>query len=273
MTRAARSCKLARCRRPLRDAAPCASSRSTSTASARPSARASRAGSRASSRGTSCACRRSRRTHDDVPRALRAPRKSHAAFHPGRAQGLQRRRRSTRKRRRASSTGFGSREFDAEGRYLEAHFGELTVISVYLPSGLERAAPAGVEVPLPRGVPAASARSCASAGREIILCGDWNIAHQRDRSQELAQQPEELRLPAGGARVADARVRRARLRRRVPPRRSRDPTSTRGGRTAARRGRRTSAGASTTRSRRRASPRRRTPRRSTRTGAFPITRR
>ena len=32
-------------------------------------------------------------------------------------------------------TGFGSREFDAEGRYLEADFGKLAVISVYLPSG------------------------------------------------------------------------------------------------------------------------------------------
>ena len=56
--------------------------------------------------------------HDDVPRALRAPRKSHATFHPARAQGLQRRRRSTRKRRRASRPASASREFDAEGRYL-----------------------------------------------------------------------------------------------------------------------------------------------------------
>ena len=31
--------------------------------------------------------------------------------------------------------GFGSAEFDAEGRYLEARFGDLSVISVYLPSG------------------------------------------------------------------------------------------------------------------------------------------
>src|SRR4051812_28147836 len=31
--------------------------------------------------------------------------------------------------------GFASREFDAEGRYVEARFGRLWVISVYLPSG------------------------------------------------------------------------------------------------------------------------------------------
>src|SRR6267154_1049878 len=31
--------------------------------------------------------------------------------------------------------GFGSKEFDAEGRYLEARFGDLSVVSLYLPSG------------------------------------------------------------------------------------------------------------------------------------------
>ena len=32
-------------------------------------------------------------------------------------------------------TGFGSREFDLEGRYIEARFRDLSVVSVYLPSG------------------------------------------------------------------------------------------------------------------------------------------
>ncbi len=31
--------------------------------------------------------------------------------------------------------GFGTREFDHEGRYLEARFGDLSVVSVYVPSG------------------------------------------------------------------------------------------------------------------------------------------
>jgi len=31
--------------------------------------------------------------------------------------------------------GFGVTEFDREGRYLEAQFGELSVVSLYLPSG------------------------------------------------------------------------------------------------------------------------------------------
>ncbi|HYT86156.1 MAG TPA: exodeoxyribonuclease III, partial [Burkholderiales bacterium] len=33
------------------------------------------------------------------------------------------------------SCGFGSREFDPEGRFLRADFGGLSVVSVYLPSG------------------------------------------------------------------------------------------------------------------------------------------
>ncbi|MFP3617510.1 exodeoxyribonuclease III, partial [Paraburkholderia sp. SIMBA_050] len=31
--------------------------------------------------------------------------------------------------------GFGSSEFDPEGRYVEARYGKLSVVSVYVPSG------------------------------------------------------------------------------------------------------------------------------------------
>ena len=89
-----------------------------------------------------------------------------------------------------------------------------------------------------------------------------------DRPQELAQQPEELGLPAGGARVADARVRRSRASSTSSAASIRVPSSTRGGRIAGRRGRRTSAGGSTTRSPRPGSPPRRAPRRSTRNRRF-----
>ena len=148
----------------------CASSPSTSTASAPPSARASRAGSRAASRGTSSACRRSRRTHDDVPRACARRGESHAHFHAGAAQGLRGRRAVYASARHRSSAASAAREFDCEGRYLEADFGELTVISLYLPSGSSGSASAGVEVPLPRRVPAASRQRCASASARRSSC-------------------------------------------------------------------------------------------------------
>ena len=233
----------------------------------------SRAGSRASSPGTSSACRRSRRMHDDVPRALRAPRKAHVAFPPARSARATPACACTRRRPRRSRPASASREFDARGALPRGAFpgadGDQRVPAV----GLERPAPAGVEVPLPRGVPAASREAAGERTRDHPVRRLEHRASQRSISRNWRSNQKNSRLPARGARVAHARVRRARLRRRVPPRRSAARSSTRGGRTAGRRGRRTSAGASTTRSRRRASRRRRTPRRSTRTGASPTTRR
>ena len=73
--------------------------------------------------------------------------------------------------------GFGVREFDAEGRYLEARFGKLSVVSVYLPSGSsgphrQESKFRFLETFLPQ------LRKLMASGREVILCGDWNIAHK-----------------------------------------------------------------------------------------------
>jgi exodeoxyribonuclease-3 len=78
---------------------------------------------------------------------------------------------------RAVRTGFGSEEFDAEGRYVEADFGNLTVISVYVPSG--SASPERQQAKF-RFIESFEAhlRDLKSSGREIVLCGDWNVAHQ-----------------------------------------------------------------------------------------------
>ena len=70
----------------------------------------------------------------DVPATLRAPRKSVATFHPAERKGYSGVAIYS-KLPHAHSTGFGHPEFDAEGRYVEANFGNVTVISVYLPSG------------------------------------------------------------------------------------------------------------------------------------------
>ncbi len=73
--------------------------------------------------------------------------------------------------------GFGIAEFDREGRYLEADFGELSVVSLYLPSGsagAERQASKFrfLEAFMPH------LRSLGRRRRPTILCGDWNIAHK-----------------------------------------------------------------------------------------------
>jgi len=73
--------------------------------------------------------------------------------------------------------GFDGGEFDAEGRYIRADFGNLSVISLYLPSGSssperQEAKFRFLEVFLPHML------ALRAEGREIVLCGDWNIAHQ-----------------------------------------------------------------------------------------------
>ena len=70
----------------------------------------------------------------DIPKSLRAPRRSHGFFFAAGRKGY------------AGvglyakpvpevTTGFGTAEFDGEGRYLEARFEKLAVASVYLPWG------------------------------------------------------------------------------------------------------------------------------------------
>jgi len=73
--------------------------------------------------------------------------------------------------------GFGVKEFDAEGRFLEANYGKLSVISLYLPSG--SAGPhrqASKFRFLDKFLP--HMEKLKRSGREVILCGDWNIAHR-----------------------------------------------------------------------------------------------
>ena len=113
---------------------------------------------------------------EQIPGTLRAPRKAHGFFGPATRKGYAGVALYA-KRRPQVSTGFGAAEFDGEGRYLEADFGPLAVASVYLPSG--SAGPHRqaskfrfLETFLPHLL------ALRRRGREIILCGDWNIAHQ-----------------------------------------------------------------------------------------------
>ena len=73
--------------------------------------------------------------------------------------------------------GCGAQEHDDEGRYLQADFGKLSVVSLYLPSGSagphrQASKLRFMEHFLPR------LQQLRADGREYILCGDWNIAHK-----------------------------------------------------------------------------------------------
>jgi len=74
--------------------------------------------------------------------------------------------------------GLGWADVDAEGRYLEARFGPLSVVSLYLPSGSSGAERQGVKFGfLERFMP--WLRDIRRKRRQYILCGDWNIAHRQ----------------------------------------------------------------------------------------------
>jgi len=67
-------------------------------------------------------------------------------------------------------------DMDAEGRYVQANFGNLSVISVYFPSGSSSEIRQAVKYTfLDRFLPLMA--RLKNEGREIILCGDVNIAH------------------------------------------------------------------------------------------------
>ena len=79
------------------------------------------------------------------------------------------------------SAGIKNAEFDAEGRYLRADFDngkqKLSVIALYLPSG--SSSPERQEAKfrfMKLFFPIL--KKLRAEGREIILCGDWNIAHK-----------------------------------------------------------------------------------------------
>jgi len=73
--------------------------------------------------------------------------------------------------------GYGSREFDAEGRYLEVQLKGLSVVSLYLPSGSssEERQQAKFRF-LAEFMP--HLRALKRKRRDYVLCGDWNIAHK-----------------------------------------------------------------------------------------------
>ena len=74
-------------------------------------------------------------------------------------------------------TGLGWISADSEGRYLQADFGNLSVVSLYLPSGSssEQAQQKKFDF-LACYLPVLKEQ--INSGRDFILCGDWNIAHK-----------------------------------------------------------------------------------------------
>jgi len=73
--------------------------------------------------------------------------------------------------------GLGITEFDAEGRYIEAQYPGIAIISLYQPSGSSSEERQQVKFRfMDQFFP--HLEKLMKSGREIIICGDWNIAHR-----------------------------------------------------------------------------------------------
>jgi len=114
----------------------------------------------------------------DLPKALLAPRGLHAYFHCADKRGYSGVAIYSKREPDKVTLGLGIKDIDAQGRYLQLDFGNLSVISLYLPSGSSgEAAQARKFSFMERFLPRLEAmRAC---GREFVICGDWNIAHRQ----------------------------------------------------------------------------------------------
>lgn len=77
----------------------------------------------------------------------------------------------------AVQIGLGLPEFDSEGRFVRADFGDLSVISLYLPSGSSSDERQQVKYAfLDAFFPLL--QQLRQQQQQVVICGDWNIAHQ-----------------------------------------------------------------------------------------------
>ena len=73
--------------------------------------------------------------------------------------------------------GEGFEDMDAEGRYIQADFGKLSVVSLYLPSGSSGDERQAVKMSFLERF-TGRLRKLRRQRREFIICGDYNIVHK-----------------------------------------------------------------------------------------------
>ncbi len=127
-------------------------------------------------------CLQETRAHEgDIPDVWRFPDDLHGHFHCAQKKGYSGTALYSKKAPLRVATGFGVPEFDAEGRYVQAEFKNVTVVSVYFPSGSsgphrQESKYRFLEVFFPHLQRLRA--EATDAGREVIVCGDVNIAHR-----------------------------------------------------------------------------------------------
>lgn len=126
------------------------------------------------------ACQEVRAEPAELPAGVREPDGWHVVHAPSSVKGRSGVSLYSRVEPEFVRIGFGAAEFEESGRYVEAHLPGVIVASLYLPSGdvgtprqeekerfMAAFLPYLVEL---RG-------KAEAAGREVVVVGDWNIAH------------------------------------------------------------------------------------------------
>lgn len=113
----------------------------------------------------------------DIPESLKTLSGYHAYFHCAEKKGYSGCGIWSKREPDRVRYGFGSAEFDREGRYVEADFGGLKVISAYFPSGSSSQERQAAKFRfLDEFLPHMD--SLVAEGIPVILTGDLNIAHK-----------------------------------------------------------------------------------------------
>ncbi len=113
----------------------------------------------------------------DLSAEMKLPTGFHAFYHCAGKKGYSGVGLWSRKKPDALIEGIGNEEFDAEGRFLRADFGNLSVISLYVPSGSssperQEAKFRFLDLLYPHLL------ELAKCGRDVVICADWNIAQR-----------------------------------------------------------------------------------------------
>ena len=77
----------------------------------------------------------------------------------------------------AVKVGIGWNKIDLEGRYIEVQLGNLSVVSLYIPSGTSGSERQDFKMQFLKSF-LTHLQHLAKSGRNYIICGDWNIAHR-----------------------------------------------------------------------------------------------
>jgi exodeoxyribonuclease-3 len=113
----------------------------------------------------------------DMTATMPAPHGYHGYFHYAEKKGYSGVGIYSRVKPEQVVIGLGIDEFDAEGRYIQADFTGYSVVSLYLPSGSSGEERQAVKFKFMAAF-MPHMQELRNAGREVVICGDWNIAHR-----------------------------------------------------------------------------------------------